>query len=176
MKDFVQAMNKHGKVFQYLREKFLKFSDAELKEGNFIGLQICEIINDDLSEYLWPETEKSALTFKVVCLNFLGNVKAKNYKELVEDKLNAYQTMGCNMSLKIHFSLSHWDLFPLNLGAVINEHAERFHQDFSTMEKRYVGKLSQNMLADCCWILNEEVSVASYKWMSYKKKFETWLQ
>jgi hypothetical protein len=36
--------------------------------------------------------------------------------------------------------------------------------------------LSQNMLADCCWILNEEVSVASYKWMSYKKKFETWLQ
>jgi hypothetical protein len=52
MKDFVQAMNKHGKVFQYLREKFLKFSDAELKEGNFIGLQICEIINDDLSEYL----------------------------------------------------------------------------------------------------------------------------
>jgi len=110
------------------------------------------------------ETENSAwLTFRAVCLNFLGNIKAENYKELVENKLNAYQTMGCNMSLKIHFLHSHWGLFPFNLGAVGDEHVERFHQDFSTMEKRYVGKSSQNMLADYCWNLNEEVSVASYK-------------
>jgi hypothetical protein len=53
-----------------------------------------------------------------------------------------------------------------------DEHVERFHQDFSTMEKKYVGKSSQNMLADCCWNLSEEVSIASYKCMSYKKKFE----
>jgi len=111
--------------------------------------------------------------FKAVCLNFLRNIKAENYKELVEDKLNAYQTMGCNMSLKIHCLHSHWDFFPLNLGAVSNEHVERFHQDFSTMEKRYVGKSSQNMLADYCWNLSEEVSIASYKCMSYKKMFET---
>jgi len=64
---------------------------------------------------------------QVVCLNFLGNIKAKNYGELVEDKLNAYQTMGCNMSLKIHFLHSHWDFFPLNLGAMSDEHAESFH-------------------------------------------------
>jgi hypothetical protein len=109
------------------------------------------------------ETEKSAcLTFKAV-LSFLGNVKAENCKELSEDKLNAYQTMGCNMSLKGLFLHSHWDFFPLNSGAVNNEHAERFHQDFSTMEKRYVRKSSQNMLADYCWNLNEEVSIASCK-------------
>jgi hypothetical protein len=109
----------------------------------------------------------------VVCLNFLGNVKAKNYRELVEDKLNAYQTMGRNMSLKIHSLHSQWDFFPLKLGAVRDEHVERFHQDFNTMEKKYVGKLSQNMLDDCCWNLSEEVSIASYKCISYKKKFET---
>ena len=46
------------------------------------------------------ETEKSAwLTFKTVCLNVLGNVKAENYKEIVEDLLNAQQTVRCNMSL-----------------------------------------------------------------------------
>jgi len=147
----VKVTNKRSKGFEYLKDNFLKLSDAKLKEDIFIEPQIREIINDDLSEHLWPETEKSAwLMFKVVCLNFLGNVEAENYKELVEDKLNAYQTMGCNMSLKIHFSHSHWDLFPLNLGAVSDKHAERFHQDFSTMEKRYVGKLAQNMLADCC--------------------------
>jgi hypothetical protein len=78
------------------------------------------------------ETEKSAwLTFKAVCLNFLGNVKAENY----EDLLNAYQTVGCNKSLKIHFLLSHLDIFPPNLGAVSDEHGERIHQDISTMEK-----------------------------------------
>jgi hypothetical protein len=39
--------------------------------------------------------------FKAVCHNILGNIKAENYKELVEDLLNAYQTMGCNMSLNM---------------------------------------------------------------------------
>jgi len=29
-----------------------------------------------------------------VCLNFLGNIKAENHKELVEDLLNANQAMG----------------------------------------------------------------------------------
>jgi hypothetical protein len=32
------------------------------------------------------------------------------------------------------------------------------------------------MLDDCCWNLSEEVSIASYKCISYKKKFETWLE
>jgi len=39
------------------------------------------------------------------------------------------------------------------------------------MEKRYAAKSSQNMLADYCWNLNEEMSTASYKQMSYRKKF-----
>ncbi|UYV84383.1 hypothetical protein LAZ67_X001983 [Cordylochernes scorpioides] len=41
------------------------------------------------------------------------------------------------MSLKIHFLHSHLDFFPNNLGAVSDEHGERFHQDISSMEKRY---------------------------------------
>ncbi|UYV68012.1 Transposase [Cordylochernes scorpioides] len=41
------------------------------------------------------------------------------------------------MSLKIHFLHSHLDFFPDNLGAVSDEHGERFHQDISSMEKRY---------------------------------------
>ena len=42
------------------------------------------------------------------------------------------------------------DLFPVNLGAVIDEQGERFHQDISTMEKRYQGKGSPSMLTDYC--------------------------
>jgi hypothetical protein len=90
-------------------------------------------------------------------------VKAENCKELVEGLLNTYQTMGCNMSLKIHLLHSHVDFFPPNLSIVSDEHGEGLHQDISTLEKRYVGWLSQNMLADYCWNLIEEVSIASYK-------------
>ena len=62
-----------------LGEKFPKISDAKLKDGIFIGPQIPEIINDDPLEHLLKESNKSAwLTFKVVSLNFLGNVKAEN--------------------------------------------------------------------------------------------------
>jgi len=59
MKNFVQAS------IEYLREKFPKLRDAKLKAGILIGPQICEIVNDDPSEHLLTETEKSAwLTFK----------------------------------------------------------------------------------------------------------------
>jgi hypothetical protein len=43
----------------------------------------------------------------------------------------------------------------------------------STKEKRYAGKLSQNMLPDYCWNVTEEVSVASYKRNELQKEFET---
>jgi len=38
-------MNKHGKGFEYLREKFPKLNDDKLIEGIFIGPQICEILS-----------------------------------------------------------------------------------------------------------------------------------
>jgi hypothetical protein len=64
-------------------------------------------VKDHLSEHMLTETEKSLwLTFKAGFLNFLGNLKAENYKELVEDLLKAYQTMGRNVSL--HFYICTW--------------------------------------------------------------------
>jgi len=38
------------------------------------------------------------------------------------------------------------DIFPENCGAVSNEHGELFHQDISSMEKRYQGKWNCAML------------------------------
>ena len=75
MKNFVKAVNKQGKGFEHLREKFPKLGDAKLKEGIFIEPQVREIIND-LFVHMLTENEKSAwLTFTADCLNFLGNVK-----------------------------------------------------------------------------------------------------
>jgi hypothetical protein len=94
----------------------------------------------DLFEDLLTENEKCAwLMFKVVCLNFFGNVKTENYKQLVEDLLNAYQTLGCDMSLKIHFSHSQT---PSEPGHSEQQTWGLFHHDISTVEKRCTGKLS----------------------------------
>jgi len=122
------------RFFEYLEENFPKFSDAKLKLGIFIGLQIPEIINDDPFEHLLKETKKFAWPrFKAVCLDFPGNLKPENYMELVADLLNAYQTMGCNNSLKIHPLRSHLDFSPPILGTVSDEHGERFYQDISAL-------------------------------------------
>jgi hypothetical protein len=93
--------------------------------------------------------------------NFLGNHKAENYHEIVSDLLTAYKPKGCNMSLKVHF-LRLSDFFPEILGAVSDEHGERFHQDISNMEKRYQSKWSLSMLAEYCWTLKRNVPQATY--------------
>jgi hypothetical protein len=61
--------------------------------------------------------------------------------------------MGCNISLKIHFLDSHLDVFPDNIGAVNDEHGERFHQNISALGKSYLGQKSSRMLSDGCWTM-----------------------
>ena len=54
-------------------------------------------------------TEKEARdSFADVVHNFLGNKKNDNYK-IVERMLTAFQALGCNMSIKVHFLHSHVD-------------------------------------------------------------------
>ena len=92
----------------------------------------------------------------MVVNNFLGNYKDPNYKEIVESMLGNFRTLGCNMSVKVHFLHSHLNYFPENLGAFSEEHGERFHQDIKDMETRYQGKWSVSMMADYCWMLKRE--------------------
>jgi hypothetical protein len=73
-----------------------------------------------------------------------------------------YKAMGCNMSLKVHFLDSHLDFFPENLGAISDEHGERFCKDISNMEKWYQGKWSLSMMADYCWTLKRDVPQVTY--------------
>ena len=49
-------------------------------------------------------------------------------------------------------------MFPENLGVYSEEQGEKFYQDILTMELRYQGKSSVNMLADYCWMLKRETS------------------
>lgn len=164
VKNFVKAMDKNCDGFLYLKEKFPKLSEAKIKEGVFIGPQIRQLIKDNIFKEKLSDLEKSAWeSFIKVTQNFLGNHRSNDYESIVEELLSTYKALGCNMSLKIHFLHSHLDFFPENLGAVSDEHGERFHQDISTLEKRYQGKWSPRMLADYCWILQRDVPEAKYR-------------
>ncbi|UYV73797.1 hypothetical protein LAZ67_11000938 [Cordylochernes scorpioides] len=138
MKNFVKAIDLNTSGFAYLKQKCSSISDTKIKVGIFIGPQIRELLQDRNFQNSFNEVEAAAWnSFRNVCKNFLGSVKVENYRDIVNDLLLSYKALGCNMSLKIHFLHSHLDFFPENLGAVSDEPGERFHQDISSMEKRY---------------------------------------
>jgi len=147
-----------------LREKFPRLSEAKLKEGVLIGPQIRDLIKDEYFDKLLQGDEKAAWdSLKFVVKEFLGNRRPQNYEELVNKLLQSYQKLGCNMSLKIHFLHSYLDFFPENCDAVSDEHRVHFHQDMSSMEKRYQGKRNCAMLANYCWTLTRDVPTMEYK-------------
>ena len=158
MKTFVKAMNHDGAAFMYLKEKFGLFKrEAKLKEGVFIGPEIRILLLDDQFTEKLNSTELDAWkSFKQVVDNFLVKYKAENFIDIVENLLQAYQRLGCRMSLKLHFLHAHLDFFPPNLGAVSDEHGERFHQDIAVIESRYKGKSNASMMGDYCWFLQRE--------------------
>ena len=118
-----------------------------------MGPQIRKLFRDDTFNNLFQGDEEKAWdAFLLVSSNFLRNIRAENYKELIED-MSFYHKLGCNMCLKIHMLPSHLDFFPDSCGMVSYEHGERFHQEIVNMEKLYQGKWSTSMLAHYCWTL-----------------------
>jgi len=109
-KNFVKAKNQEEAAFTYLQEQFPRLSEAKLKEVIFIGPQIRELIKDEYFDTLLQGDEKASWdSFKFVLKGFLGNRRAQNYEELVNNLLQNYQKLGCNMSLNTHFLHSHLD-------------------------------------------------------------------
>jgi len=136
---------------------------TRVKAGVFIGPQIRRLFKDQQFEAVLSDKEKAAWqSFEKVSNGFLGNFKAANFRELVQDLMDSYEQLGHNTSLKMHFLFSHLDFFPLNCGAVSDKHGECFHQDISVMEHRYKGKWSTAMLDDCCWMMKRDVPETEY--------------
>ncbi|GBM19209.1 Retrovirus-related Pol polyprotein from transposon 297 [Araneus ventricosus] len=90
---------------------------AKIKEGVSVGLQIKQLFSDPKFAKLLRSKEKQVWdAFYQIATNFLGNDKAENYKDLLEDMLALFQDFGCNMSLNIRFLDSHLIFFPDNCG------------------------------------------------------------
>jgi len=111
MKNFVKATDCNGAAFLYMRQKLPLLSDANIWEGVFTSPDICSLLHDEVSEFIITGDEQIAWhAFQVVGTGFLGN-RTHNYKDLAEEFLSLYQKLGCNMSLKIHFLISHLTSF-----------------------------------------------------------------
>ena len=89
----------------YLCGKFPKLTFEKVKAGVFIGLQIRQVFKDQQFEAVLSDKEKAAQqSFEKFSNGFLENFKAANFRELVQDLVDSYEQLECNMSLKMHFS------------------------------------------------------------------------
>jgi hypothetical protein len=88
---------------------FPRLSKAKVKVVIFFGPQIPDLIKDEYFGKLFQGDKKTAWdSFKFVVKGFLGNRSVQTCEELVNNLLQSYQKLRCNMSLKIHFL--HWNL------------------------------------------------------------------
>ena len=107
IKQFTKALDKDGGCFTYLCHAFSELTIEKLKAGIFDGPQIRELVRDAEFENTMNEVELEAWkAFVLIVKNFLGNNKARNYAELVNNMLTAFRNLRCNMSIKMH------NLFP----------------------------------------------------------------
>ena len=168
MKQFVKALDCSGDCFGYICSTFPGLCYEKKKAGIFDGPQMRKLLRDQyfVTTMTIVEAQAWKIFFKVVH-NFLGNKRADNYIELVEEVLLSLQDLGCRMSIKVHYLHSHLSEFPANLG----KQGERFHQDIKVIEERYQGRWNCNMMADYCWSLMRDVPYAVYKRLATKKIF-----
>ena len=109
MKQMVKAMDKTLSAFNYLVEECPNLRGAKIKEGIFVGPQIRQLIFDSSFDASMNDIELEAwVAFKFVCARFLGKHRDMNYVQLIGMLLKTCQTMGCNMSLNLHFLMSHY--------------------------------------------------------------------
>jgi hypothetical protein len=91
-------MYEEREEFSYLRKKIPKISEAEMKDGIFVGPQIKQLFEDhDFSTKLKATERRAWEASENVCGTFLGNEKAENYSDIVQDLISSYSAVGCHM-------------------------------------------------------------------------------
>lgn len=125
--------------------------------GVFNGPDIDRVIKDGGFDSTLTEEQAIAWdAMKMVFENVFGNHRAENFRVLVQDMLTAFEAIGMNVSLKIHFLICHLDRFAAQISTESDQEGERFHQVCKPMETRYKGKHLESMMADLCWSLYED--------------------
>ena len=117
IKQFVKKLNPEGDAFKHIQELFPKLSEAKVKAGVFVGPQVKQLMKSAVFFEKLSVVERRAWeSFVSVVEGFLGNHKADDFMETLEELIDAYQVMDCRMSLKLHVLHSHIAEFLGNMG------------------------------------------------------------
>jgi hypothetical protein len=81
-------MDNESEGFPYLRQKFHKIGEAQMKEGIFDGPQIKQLFEGHGFSTKLNATERRAWeAFENVCRNILGNNRAENYSDIMQEPI-----------------------------------------------------------------------------------------
>jgi hypothetical protein len=95
MKQFVKVLPKTGNCFKYLCKRFPPLSEAELKEGIFVGPDIRKLMFDEDFLVTMTEVEREAwIAFRSVVTKLLGKNKDPDYVTIVANMLEKFKVMG----------------------------------------------------------------------------------
>ena len=96
MKNFVKVLKSNGTAINFLKTKFPRISDANIKEGIFIGPQITQLLRDQNFHNTLSQDKLDAwLSFGDLCTSFFGN------KKIPLKILENNEKINVHMSLKI---------------------------------------------------------------------------
>ena len=118
----MKTFDKDGQCFKYTCRAFPGLSIEKLKAGIFDGPDVRKLIQDE--NFILPMNPLEADAwrgFVGVVQNFLGNRRVVNFEEVIQNMLDAYQHVGANMSIYVHFLHNHLDRFLANCGDVSDE-------------------------------------------------------
>jgi hypothetical protein len=65
--------------------------------------------------------------YKKITINFLGNHRAENCRDMMADLARPYKAVGCNMSLRVNLLYPYLEFFAENLGELSDEHGFGIH-------------------------------------------------
>ena len=175
VKNFIKSLDKNGPAFLELQKNFPRLSTMKIKEGILLylfnqivcfinkivgilnGPDIRRLTRSELFEDALNATEQKAWkNVKDLIKNVLGNSRASNWKEIVQNTICSFKPLEVRMSLKVHFLHCHADKFAEQTPLESDEHGERFHQITARLENWYSGKKLDSLLGDICWNLIEE--------------------
>ena len=95
IKLFVKKLNPESDAFKHIQELFSKLSEAKVKAGIFVGPQVKQLMkSDSFSEKLSALERRAWKSFVSVVEGFLGNHKADNFRNIVEELVDAYEKMS----------------------------------------------------------------------------------
>lgn len=132
----VQQKNKQQE--DKTKEKKKKEPRDKLKQGVLNGPDIRKLVKSVKFDAVLNGEEKNAWNaIKRLIQGFFGKHRSTTFRDDINEMLRAFDLIGVNMSLKIHYLHYHLNYFAAQLSTESEEHGERYHQTALPFESRY---------------------------------------